>query len=250
MSAIGTDPVRLARQLTTAEMLLRQPKARAATLVRQALILQLVCLKLADMPVWVAPVLAAVPRAWRATATADIAATADLVAITPPQTRLPPWRIIPAASLPTLRRYYLAAQAATGISWSYLAAINFVETDFGRIEGPSSAGAQGPMQFMPATWTIYGHGDIRRPRAAILAAARLLEANGGARAIGPALYAYNHSSNYVDAVLRFAARLRASPGVLVSYYRHQILYRLGDGWAWLPPGYGSSPSIHAVTVHL
>jgi len=71
----------------------------------------------------------------------------------------------------TLLADYRAAQAATGVGWSYLAAINFVETDFGRVAGPSSAGAQGPMQFMAATWAIYGHGNIHRPRNAILAAA-------------------------------------------------------------------------------
>jgi hypothetical protein len=70
----------------------------------------------------------------------------------------------------TLLADYRAAQAATGVGWSYLAAINFVETDFGRVAGPSSAGAQGPMQFMAATWAIYGHGNIHRPRNAILAA--------------------------------------------------------------------------------
>jgi len=248
--AVGADPARLARQLATAEGLLGQPVAGAATLVRQALILQVICLKLAANPSWVAPVLAATPRSLRATATADIAATADLVAITPPQPRLPPWQLIPAASLAALRRYYRLAQTATGINWSYLAAINFVETDFGRIRGPSSAGAQGPMQFMPATWTQYGRGDIYQPRAAIMAAARLLAADGGAHAIGPALYAYNHSPNYVDAVLRFAARLRAEPGALLSYYRHQILYRLRGGWVWLPPGYGSTHGIRAVPVHV
>jgi hypothetical protein len=62
------------------------------------------------------------------------------------------------------------------VRWFYLAAINFVETDFGRVAGPSSAGAQGPMQFLPATWAIYGHGDIHRASDAIVAAARFLAA--------------------------------------------------------------------------
>jgi hypothetical protein len=42
----------------------------------------------------------------------------------------------------------------------------------------AGAGAQGPMQFMPATWAIYGHGSIHRPRNAILAAGRFLAARG------------------------------------------------------------------------
>jgi membrane-bound lytic murein transglycosylase B len=191
-----------------------------------------------------------VPRAWRAAASADVKATADLVALTQPRLRLPPWRIIAAPSQATLRADYRAAQAATGVGWPYLAAINFVETDFGRIAGPSSAGAQGPMQFLPATWAIYGHGDIHRPRAAIMAAARLLRANGAARAIGQALHAYNPSWLYVDAVLRYARRLRASPSSLTSYYSRQVICRLARGWVWLPHGYGRNPAVHAIPVHL
>lgn len=222
----------------------------AAILARQALIVQLACLKLVAHPGLAARVVKAVPAAWRAAISSDIAATADLVALTPPEPKLPPWRIIPALSQSALRADYRAAQAATGVGWSYLAAINFVESDFGRIVGPSSAGAQGPMQFMPATWAIYGHGDIYSPRAAIMAAAQFLRARGGAHAIGPALYAYNPSSLYVDAVMRYAARLRACPRTLISYYNSQILYRLRGGWIWLPPGYGTNRAIHAVLVHL
>jgi len=247
---VATSPARLAAQLTAAEAALSHGVAPAAVLARKALIVQLACLKLAARPGWAGRVIDAVLPAWRAAAVADITATTDLVALTPPEPRLPPWRIIPARSLAVLRADYRAAQAATGIGWSYLAAINFAETDFGRIAGPSSAGAQGPMQFLPATWAVYGHGDIHSPQAAIMAAARFLRAHGGARTIGPALYAYNPSRRYVDAVLRYAARLRAGPGTLASYYRHQVIYRLASGWVWLPPGYGTSPAIHAIAVRL
>lgn len=250
MPLVGASPDRLAAQLTAAEAVLSQGVAPAVVLTRDALVVQLACLKVAARPGWAGRVIGAVPAAWRAAAAADITATADLVALTPPGPRLPPWRIIPARSLAALRADYRAAQAATGVGWSYLAAINFVETDFGRIAGPSSAGAQGPMQFLPATWAIYGHGDIHSPQAAIMAAARLLRARGAARAIGPALYAYNPSWRYVDAVLRYAARLRASPGALTSYYHRQVIYRLASGWAWLPPGYGTSPAIQAIVVRL
>jgi len=106
------------------------------------------------------------------------------------------------------------------------------------------------MQFLPATWAIYGHGNIHRSRAAIMAAARFLRARGAARAIGPALFAYNPSWRYVDAVLRYARRLRASPAALASYYRRQVICRLARGWVWLPPGYGTSPAVHAVTLDL
>jgi membrane-bound lytic murein transglycosylase B len=250
LPAISGSPARLAAAVSTAEAALSRGGAPPARLTRQALVVQLTCLKLATRPGLARRVIAAVPPAWRAAATADIRATAELVALTQPEPRLPPWRIIPAPSRRVLRADYRAAQAATGVGWSYLAAINFVETDFGRIEGPSTAGAQGPMQFLPATWAIYGHGDIRNPRAAIMAAARFLRAHGAAAAIGPALHAYNPSWLYVRAVLRYARRLRATPGALTSYYRRQILCHLTGRWVWLPAGYGTNPAIHAITVDL
>ena len=248
--AIGGNPARLAGQLTTAETVLGAGDAPPADLARQALIVQLACLRLAAHPRWAHVVRAQVALAQRAAAVADIAATADLVALTPPAAKLPPWQIVAAEDPAVLRADYRAAQAATGVGWSYLAAINFVETDFGRVVGPSSAGAQGPMQFLPATWAIYGRGDIHRARNAILAAARFLAASGAAHDIGSALYAYNPSWRYVDAVLRYASRLRQDPHALISYYSHQVIYRLGSGWALLPSGYGSDPAVRAIRIRL
>jgi hypothetical protein len=248
--AMAGGPARLASQLTSAETLLGAGAGSPADLARQALIVQLACLRIAAHPRWARLVTAQVAPAQRAAAAADIAATADLVALTPPGARLPPWRIITAENPAALRADYQAAQAATGVRWPYLAAINFVETDFGRIAGPSSAGAQGPMQFLPATWAIYGHGDIHGARNAILAAGRLLADHGAARDIGSALYAYNPSGRYVDAVLRYASRLRHDPHALISYYSHQVIYRLGRGWVLLPSGYGIDPAVRAIRLRL
>jgi hypothetical protein len=248
--AIGRGPARLADQLTTAESVLGAGDAAPAALARQALIVQLACLRLAAHPGWDGVVTAQVAPAQRAAAAADIAATADLVALTPPAARLPPWRIVTAKNPAVLRADYQSAQAATGVGWSYLAAINFVETDFGRVAGPSSAGAQGPMQFLPATWASYGHGDIYRAADAILGAARFLAGHGATRGIGSALYAYNPSRRYVDAVLRYASRLRHDPHALIGYYLRQVIYRLGGGWVLLPSGYGSDPAVRAISLRL
>jgi len=56
--------------------------------------------------------------------------------------------------------HYRAAGDEFGVDWTYLAAIHLVETRMGRIRGTSTAGAHGPMQFMPATWDAYGEGDV------------------------------------------------------------------------------------------
>ena len=119
--------------------------------------------------------------------------------------------------LAELDAHYREAERRYGIGAHYLAAINLVETKFGRVKSKSTAGARGPMQFIPSSWKIYGEGgDIGDPRDAILAAARLLRANGAPRSYPRALYAYNPSRLYVAAV-RAYARLIARSGHAVHY---------------------------------
>jgi murein DD-endopeptidase MepM/ murein hydrolase activator NlpD len=112
---------------------------------------------------------------------------------------LPPSNLIP---------IYKAAGRRYHVPWQVLAAINGIETNYGRNLNTSSAGAVGWMQFMPATWTEYAVPVAGQavpnpydPRAAIFAAAHLLAANGGTQHLRNAIFAYNHASWYVDAVL-------------------------------------------------
>ena len=114
--------------------------------------------------------------------------------------------------------YYRASGARYGIDWTFLASINFIESDFGRVNGPSSAGAMGPMQFMPGTWASYGVGDIMSPRDSIDAAARYLKAMGGPGNMDRAIYRYNNDADYVASVEGFAAALRDDPGWLDRLY--------------------------------
>ena len=115
--------------------------------------------------------------------------------------------------------FYGEAERRLGIGANYLAAIHLVETKFGRVVNNSVAGAQGPMQFIPSTWQIYGHGgNIRDPHDAILAAARLLRANGAPQRYGPALRAYNPSGLYVQAVTRYAREIGRNPYALYYLY--------------------------------
>lgn len=107
--------------------------------------------------------------------------------------------------LSRLVAHYEKAERRHRIGAHYLAAINLVETKFGRVKSNSTAGAKGPMQFIPSTWRIYGRGgNIRDPHDAVLAAARLLRDRGAPRRYGRALYAYNPSRLYVGAVSIYA----------------------------------------------
>jgi murein DD-endopeptidase MepM/ murein hydrolase activator NlpD len=114
----------------------------------------------------------------------------------------------PAAQLQDL---WQRAGASYGIPWQVLAAINKVESNFGRNMGPSSAGAIGWMQFMPSTWMRWGVdanqdgvADPWNADDAVFSAARYLAAAGGATDISRAVFAYNHAQWYVDEVLQLA----------------------------------------------
>ena len=125
-----------------------------------------------------------------------------------------------AVSSVQLRAIWQSAGAAYGIPWPVLAAINKIESNFGRNMGPSSAGAVGWMQFMPDTWLRWGadyDGDgLANPwsaKDAIFSAARYLAAAGGTSDISRAVFAYNHAQWYVNEVLSLA-HLLANDGSL------------------------------------
>ena len=137
----------------------------------------------------------------------------------PPKVRRGPPE--PAAAL---LGYYREARARSGVSVKLLAAVNLIESDFGRVRNNSVAGAQGPMQFMPATWRSYGRGgDVHDPHDAILGAARFLAAAGARSDEAGALYRYNPSPLYVTAVSRYARVMRRDP---LAFY---ALYASGAG---------------------
>ena len=119
-----------------------------------------------------------------------------------------------ALGAPELQALWESAGAAYGIPWHILAAINKIESNFGRNMGPSSAGAVGWMQFMPDTWLRWGMdasgdgiADPWDPQDAIFAAARYLAAAGGRTDISRAVFAYNHADWYVRDVLDLAGLL-------------------------------------------
>ena len=124
---------------------------------------------------------------------------------------------------PFLLPIYQAAGIEYGVRWEVLAAINEIETDYGRNLNVSSAGALGWMQFMPSTWDAYGVDgnqdglkDPYNPVDAIFAAARYLRAAGADTDLRTAIFAYNHADWYVDSVILRARYIGGLPADLVG----------------------------------
>jgi membrane-bound lytic murein transglycosylase B len=140
------------------------------------------------------------------------------------------FRTGPALPAARLIRYYGEAQRRFGVRWNVLAAVNLVESAFNKLRNNSATGAQGPMQFMPATWRAYGlRGDVRDPHDAILGAANYLHANGAPRDNRRALLRYNPSALYVDAVIRYAREIRNNRRAFYEYYARQVFVRTASG---------------------
>jgi hypothetical protein len=192
---------------------------------------------LAAHPDWVPAVLSAVPASVRAIVQDNLSAAQQIDTLNGARSSLPHWRIIAPPAAEVLMGYYNEAQQAYGVPWQYLAAINLIETNMGRIQGLSSAGAQGPMQFMPATWAYYGHGDVNNPHDAILAAGRYLRAHGAPADMNRAVYAYNPSLLYVRAVMLYAKQMFADSRAYLGYYNWQVYVQTTSGEVLLPEGF-------------
>ncbi len=145
---------------------------------------------------------------------------------------------------------YKAAAVQYGVPWQVLAAINEIETDYGSDLSVSTAGAVGWMQFMPATWLQYGvdalnagYADPYNPVDAIFAAARYLRAAGASANLKQAIFAYNHSEEYVASVLLRAKLIATYPDSVVATLTELIDGRLpvtGRELSWTVPGEGGS----------
>ncbi|MEV0621561.1 transglycosylase SLT domain-containing protein [Nonomuraea sp. NPDC050404] len=133
------------------------------------------------------------------------------------------FRTQPPHSAGELLGYFKKAEKRFGVEWEVLAAVMLAETKFGRVRTDSHVGAQGPMQFMPATWKAYGMGgDVREPRDAVMGAANYLKASGAPRDYRRALHAYNPSRAYVEAILLHARQMKRDPRAFYAYYTWQV----------------------------
>jgi membrane-bound lytic murein transglycosylase B len=249
-SPIPRDPSQLARTLVATKQDLndgidswiraegaRRNPPDAVTL--NALFEQRVELVLVQKPPLARATLRQLPPTLAAEVETNLRAKDDLWRLTPVTRRR---RFRTGAALPasTLLRHYRAAERRFGVGWNVLAAVNFVESAFNKLRNNSAAGAQGPMQFVPATWRAYGlGGNVHDPHDAIMGAANYLHANGAPKNNRRALYRYNPSPLYVDAVLRYARRVRADTRAFYTYYARQVFVRTQRGLRRLTgPGLG------------
>jgi murein DD-endopeptidase MepM/ murein hydrolase activator NlpD len=151
----------------------------------------------------------------------------------PPELSTPP--LVPRTmSFADLNALWHRAATAYGIPWQVLAAINKVESNFGRNMGPSSAGAVGWMQFMPSTWVRWGTdasgdgvADPWDPEDAVFSAARYLAAAGAHEDLARGVFAYNHADWYVQQVLSLASVYSGGNEVL-TFNLDRMQVRLDD----------------------
>lgn len=246
LPATPQDPAGIAAELAVVERAIRDPATPAADLPDLGHRQQLAYRTWSRNPSWDPEVLAALPEDLRPAASLNVAAPREALGMFgTPGTKLPAWEIVAPEPADTLLGYYRAAEAETGVDWEVLAAINLVETGMGRIHGLSSAGAQGPMQFMPATWAQWGQGDVNAPVDAIPAAARYLRDRGAPADYTKAVWAYNNHNNYVRAVLAYADVMRADERAFYGYYHWQIHHYSEAGDLWLREGYRQAEPVVA-----
>ena len=241
---LASDPAQLADDLVADERALRDPSTAEPALVAAARRQQAAYRAIGRHPEWDATTRPRIPPSLLDVYDRNVDARRQLTAMSYEKDTLPAWRIEPPVPADELMGYYRAAESESGVGWNYLAAINLIETHFGSIVGLSTAGAQGPMQFLPSTFAAYGQGgDINSPRDSIMAAGRYLAANSFANDRDHAIYRYNNAHEYVRAVNQYAALIAADPATFAAYYRWDVYYYTTAGDVLLPIGYAATSPI-------
>jgi hypothetical protein len=241
---VAADPAQLADDLVADELALHNPSTAGPALTAAAHRQQTAYRTIGRHPEWDGTIRPRIPSSLLDTYDRNVDARRQLTAMTPVRDTLPAWHIEPPAPADELLGYYHQADSESGVGWNYLAAINLIETRLGSIVGVSTAGAQGPMQFLPGTFAAYGQGgDVHSPRDSIMAAGRYLAANGFANDHDQAIYRYNHSHEYVRAVNQYAALIAADPAAFAGYYQWDVYCYTTRGDVLLPIGYAADSPV-------
>ncbi|WP_283136343.1 transglycosylase SLT domain-containing protein [Rhizohabitans arisaemae] len=228
--AIPKDPAQLARALTTTTAELRRAidswglKGKAPEpVVLLALHQQRIYRYLARNPQVASLTYAKLPKALAGPAKDNVTAGRDLLTLVHPISGAVKFRVQEPEPADALLGYFRRAERRFGVDWEVLAAVMFVETKFGRVRSPSHTGAKGPMQFMPGTWAAYGMGgNVHDTQDALFGAANYLRASGAPRDYRRALWAYNHSYRYVNAVQLYARQIKRDIRNYYAYYNWQV----------------------------
>jgi len=253
------DPATLAAELIAAERTIRDPSASPDAIAAAGRVQQRAYRRLTTNPSWESAVTMAVPADLRPAFDANLSAStigrrlaeqaaATTTAPTVPTTRspsLPAWTIRAPKPAAELLGYYREAEAALGVPWYYLAAINFIETLMGRIVGVSSAGAEGPMQFLPTTWSACCQGDVWDDHDAIIGAATYLARSGAPGDMTAAVWEYNPNEVYLEMVTRYAEVMAADERAYFGYHAWEVFYSSVAGDVRLPVGYAAAEPVDA-----
>lgn len=252
LSNVPTDAAGFAAALSAAHLTMVDPASSPEAVAAAGELLQLHLRALADVPELDEQMLAALDPVARPTIERIVRARQFLQArnaadTTPsePPTELPAWTIVEPEPIDVLLGHYREAESLTGIPWYWLAAIHLQETRMGRIQGVSSAGAVGPMQFLPTTWAECCAGDPLVTRDAIVGAATYLAQSGGPVDMQAAVYQYNPNDGYVAVVTAYAENLRDQPELYAGYHAFQVFYGTSAGTVRLPIGYSQPAPIDA-----
>jgi membrane-bound lytic murein transglycosylase B len=250
----GLGATAFATGLSQAEHGIRDPASTPQQITAMGEQLQLFIRALADQSELDEAVLAALDPEVRPTIERIIRArqfvqarnAADPTPSTPSAT-LPAWTIVEPDPPDALMAIYAEAESLTGVPWYWLAAIHLQETRMGRIVGQSSAGAVGPMQFLPATWAQCCTGDPAITRDAIIGAATYLVQGGAPADMPSALHQYNPNDGYIAVVTAYAENMRDVPALYGGYHAFQVFYSSAAGTVRLPIGYSQAQPIDAAT---
>lgn len=242
------DAVSLTAELSEAELMIRSSEVDAVEVGAWGRRQQELYRVLSANPGWGPEVVAGVADEVRPAVEENWAARQNLSSLVSSvrlSSTLPAWKITEPLPADVLVGYYKEAEAETGIPWEYIAAINLIETRMGRIQGLSTAGATGPMQFLPSTFAECCEGDPNVERDAIIGAAVYLDIRGGPENMRQAVQGYNNSGRYVSAVESYAAVLEQDESAYRGYHAWEVYFLSSAGLLRIPAGYEEPEPVDA-----